>query len=225
MDTEADPETQVVYPILIQRVKLPEKLSKMQWIDFRKGVRNLKAIAQLLPQPEKMLKALSVRPTSSGQAAMPNIVIVLVDFLIIMGMVNLGSFFSYMLELTNLNIRLIVEYETMRVLQIIFFQLLCMVLSGWLLYFMVQALTERRGLFSSPLFLFLGIGVVSFLFIWQADLGVDLADIFLKYGIVSDAMFSVLPFMILVLGGVLVVIAILFRIKALRRWFPARARK
>lgn len=225
MDTEADPETQVVYPILIQRVKLPEKLSKMQWIDFRKGVRNLEAIAQLLPQPEKMLKALGVRPTSSGQAAMPNIVIVLVDFLIIMGMVNLGSFFSYMLELTNLNIRLIVEYETMRVLQIIFFQLLCMVLSGWLLYFMVQALTERRGLFSSPLFLFLGIGVVSFLFIWQADLGVDLADIFLKYGIVSDAMFSVLPFMILVLGGLLVVIAILFRIKALRRWFPARARK
>jgi len=221
-DTEADPEKQVVYPILIQRVKLPEKLSKMQWIDFRKGVRNLEAIAKLLPQPEKMLKAVGVRPTSSGQAAMPNIVIVLVDFLIILGMVNMGSFFSYMLELTNLNIRLVVEYESMRVLQIIFAQLLCLVLSGWLFYFMVKSLTERHGLFSSPLPLFLGFGVVAFLFTWQADLGVDLSDLFLRYGIVSDAMFSVMPFLLLILGSLPIVVAILFRIKALRHWLPAK---
>lgn len=224
-DTEADPEKQVVYPILLQRTKISEKLSKMQWIDFRKGVRNLEAIAQLLPQPEKMLKALGVRPTSSGQAAMPNIVAVLVDFFIIMGMVDLGSFFSYMLELTTLNTRLVVEYESMHVLQIIFLQLLCMVLSGWLLYFMVRSLTERRGLFSSPFILFLGFGIVSFLFTLQADLGIDLEDLFLKYGIVSETMFATLPFIFLVTGGILVLIAIIFRIKALRHWFPAKVKK
>jgi hypothetical protein len=223
-DTEADPEKQVVYPILVQRTRISEKLSQMQWIDFRKGVRNLEAIAQLLPQPEKMLAAIGVRPTGSGQAAMPNVVIVLVDFFIIMGMVNLGSFFSYMLELTHLNIPLIIQYESTSVTQVIALQLLCMVLSGWLLYFMSQSLTERRGLFSSPWMLALGVFAVFFFFTWEASLGISLDEIFIKYGVVSHTMFSVLPFTFLVTGGVLVIIAILFRIKTLRHWFPARGK-
>ncbi|MBI2333947.1 MAG: toll/interleukin-1 receptor domain-containing protein [Chloroflexi bacterium] len=221
-DTAADPEKQVVYPILIQRVKLPEKLSKVQWIDFRKGVRNLEAIAQLLPQPAKLLAALGVRPTSSGQTAMPNIVLALVDFLIIMGMVDLGSFIAYMLELTNLNLRLVAEYESFHLLQMIFMQLIGMVFSGWLIYFMVRSLSERYGWFAKPGAVFLGLVTVLGLFFWQFLLGEDLNAWLMKYGILSQTMFSAIPFIFMFFGGFIVGAMVLFRIKALRFWFPAK---
>ena len=221
-DTEADPEKQVVYPILIQRVKLPEKLSKVQWIDFRKGVRNLEAIAKLLPQPAKLLTALGVRPTSSGQAAMPNIVIALVDFLIIMGMVNLGSFFLNMLELTSLNLRLVAEYESFRVLWIIFMQLLSTVASGWLIYFMVRSLSDRIGWFTKPLALIFGFIVILLLFFWQLILGSNMNDLLLKYGIVAETLFYALPFIFMFTGLFIMIVLVLFRIKALRMWLPAK---
>lgn len=223
-DTEADPEKQVVYPILIQRVKLPEKLSKVQWIDFRKGVRNLEAIAQLLPQPAKLLTALGVRPTSSGQAAMPNIVIALVDFLIIMGMVDLGSFFLYMLELTSLNLRLVAEYESFRLLRMIFLQLIYTAASGWLIYFMVRSLSDRKGWFTRPLALSLGFFAVLLMFFWQLLLGADMNDLLLKYGIVAETIFYAMPFIFMFFGGFILIAMVLFRIKALRLWFPAKAK-
>lgn len=223
-DTEADPEKQVVYPILLQRTKISEKLSRMQWIDFRKGVRNLNAIAKLLPQPEKMLKAIGVRPTSSGQAAMPTVVLALVDFFIIIGMVEIGSFFAYMLELNNLNIRLIFEYESLRASQFIFAQFLCMVITGWLLYFMIRSLTERSGVFASPFVMPLGLGAVFFFFALQASLGIDLSELLLKYGVVAETMFSVLPLMILIVGGLFAVVMVLFQVRTLLHWFPARTK-
>lgn len=212
----------MVYPILIQRVKLPEKLSKVQWIDFRKGVRNLEAIAKLLPQPAKLLTALGVRPTSSGQTAMPNIVIALVDFLITMGMVNLGSFFLYMLELTSLNLRLVAEYESFRVLWIIFMQLLSTVASGWLIYFMVRSLSDRIGWFTKPLALIFGFIVILLLFFWQLILGSNMNDLLLKYGIVAETLFYALPFMLMFTGLFIVIVLVLFRIKALQMWLPAK---
>ena len=196
----------------------------MQWIDFRKGVRNLDAIAKLLPQPEKMLKAIGVRPTSSGQAAMPNVVLALVDFLIIIGMVEIGSFFAYMLELNNLNIRLIFEYESLRASQFIFAQFLCMVITGWLLYFMIRSLTERSGVFASPFVLPFGLGAVFFFFAFQASLGIDLSELLLNYGVVAETMFSILPFMILMVGGLFVAVMVLFQVRTLLHWFPARTK-
>jgi len=223
-NTEADPEKQVVYPVLIQRVKMPEKLSRMQWIDFRKGVRNLEAIAKLLPQPEKMLAAIGVRPSSS-QGAMPNIVLALVDFLIIMGMVNLGSFISYMLELSSLNIRLIVVYESAHVLWAIFVYLICMVLSGWLIYFMVQSLTQRHGRFASPAPLFFGMAAVLALFTGQGMLGDQINIVLQRYGIVFDSLFSYLPFLSMILGLFIVGAMTLIRFRTLRHWLPAKVGK
>lgn len=223
-DSEADPEDQVVYPILVQRAKVSEKLSQFQWIDFRKGVRNLEAIAQLLPQPEKMLAALGVRPASSGQGAMPNIVLALVDYLIIMGMVDLGAFFSYLLELGHSNLGLLLQRETGSTLWLIFQDVAAMLLSGALIYFMVGALTERRGRMASPWAILLGWVGVLCLFLWQGMLGDGLTALFERYGIVSEPLFSAVPFVLLVLGGVIVAVAALFNYKDLRRWFPARVK-
>ena len=223
-DTSADPETQVVYPILLQRTKISEKLSPMQWIDFRKGIRNLDVIAQLLPEPEKLLKALGVRPTTSGQAAMPNIVLAWVDFLIIIGMVNIGSILSYIIELMNLHLGFIIENEPLTMLQPIFLLFVSMVLVGWLIYFMVRGLSQRQGRMSSPVMLGLGFFAIFFLVTWQAVLGADLDFLVISYGIPSDAVFSVLPLFTFVFGMVILGLASLFNLRTLRCWFPARVK-
>jgi hypothetical protein len=223
-DTEADPEKQVVYPILVQRTKISEKLSQMQWIDFRKGVRNLEAIAQLLPQPAKMLAALGVRPTTGAQAAMPNIAIMLVDFLIIMGMVNVGSFLSYMWELAGLDLGMLFAQEPVPVYRVISLVFICMAISCCIIYLMVESLIERRGPFAAPLPFFLGFAAVSALFTWQALLGEELIALFMKYGVVSEPLFSSLPLLLLILGGLIVGTGVLFRYKTLRHWFPAKVK-
>lgn len=224
-DTKANPETQIVYPILLQRTKISEKLSPMQWIDFRKGIRNLDVIAQLLPEPEKLLRALGVRPTTSGQAAMPNIVLAWVDFLIILGMVNVGSIFSYIIELMNLHLGFIIENEPLAMLQPIFLLFFSMVLIIWLIYFMVRGLSQRQGRMSSPILLGLGFFAIFFLVSWQGVLGVNLDFLFISYGIPSDAVFSVLPFFTFVFGVAILGCASLFNLRTLRCWFPARAKQ
>ena len=71
-DTEAVPEKQMLFPILIQTNNdISEKLSRIQWIDFRPGVRGLDTIAQLLPDPKELLKALGMRPVSSQTVYSP----------------------------------------------------------------------------------------------------------------------------------------------------------
>jgi hypothetical protein len=194
----------------------------MQWIDFRKGVRNLEAIAQLLPQPQKMLAALGVRPTSGAESAMPNIVQTLVDYLIIMGMIEIGSFISYMLELISLDIGMIFEHHAARVTGVILSLFVCMIVSGGLIYFMVQALIQRRGRFASPGIFLLGLGSVFAIFTAQAFLGDILDSLFREYGIVSEALFAAVPFVLIVLGGFIVGLAAIFRRKELHRWFPAK---
>jgi hypothetical protein len=223
-DTEADPEKQIVYPILVQRTKISEKLSQMQWIDFRKGVRNLEAIAQLLPQPARMLAALGVRPTTGAQAAMPNIAIMLVDFLLIMGMMNLGSFVSYLFELAYLDLGMVFEQQPLDVYRALSLVFICMVLSGILIYAMAESLTERRGLFASPGAFLLGFVGVLVLFTWQALLGDELAALFREYGVVSEPLFGTLPLFLLIVGGVIVGVGVLLRYKTLRHWFPARVK-
>lgn len=223
-DTAADPEKQVVYPILVQRTKISEKLSQMQWIDFRKGVRNLEAIAQLLPEPAKMLTALGVRPTTGAQAAMPNIALALMNFLIIMAMVDFGSFISYMLELNHLGIGRLFKDQPVAVFSLISLAILCLLLSGGLIYWMVKSLTERRGPFASPLAFALGFIGIFVLFVWQTNLGAEMDFLFLQYNIESHALFSTLPFLFLIPGNLILGIAVLFRWKPLHRWFPSKAK-
>src|SRR5688572_11192624 len=66
--TEYDPERQVVYPVILQPVgDIDPTLQRIQWIDFRKGIRNVDKLAQLLPEPERLLKALAVPPTGTQE--------------------------------------------------------------------------------------------------------------------------------------------------------------
>lgn len=86
-----NPETQIVYPVLLQSTKeFDPKLQRIQWIDLRRGLKNLDALAQMLSEPTKILKALGTAPMGS-QTVLPPIIQVLVGYLITLGVFTIGS--------------------------------------------------------------------------------------------------------------------------------------
>ncbi|NJN80754.1 MAG: hypothetical protein HC797_09955, partial [Anaerolineales bacterium] len=51
-DSELDCEKHVVYPVILQsNDKISRQLSKVQWMDFRLGVRNLDVVGKLINEP------------------------------------------------------------------------------------------------------------------------------------------------------------------------------
>lgn len=223
-DTEADPEQQAVYPVLIQTALPSEKLSHVQWIDFRKGIRNLDALAQLLPQPENMLAALGVRPANGAQVITPGIITTMINFLLIIIIMGFGSLATYPIELLGSNLMDILGQNMVSIAGIIFQQALCMALAGVLIYFMVKALIGRQGwLASIPAFL-MAQGILFLLFGWQTYQVALMDDLFQSNGIVSKAVFASVPFIFYGVGLFFVNLFALFRFGDIRRWFPAKAK-
>jgi hypothetical protein len=89
--TQYDPEQQSVFPVLLQGGgAIDENLQRIQWIDFRSGTKNIDKVALLLPEPERMLKALAVAPTGS-QEVMPLGVNVLQYYFLLVGILGAGA--------------------------------------------------------------------------------------------------------------------------------------
>jgi hypothetical protein len=69
--TDLNPEERVVYPVLLQGASsIDPRLKMIQWIDFRRGIKNIKQFSLLLGEPTKLLKAIGV-PPSSQQVVLP----------------------------------------------------------------------------------------------------------------------------------------------------------
>jgi hypothetical protein len=205
-DTGADPERQTVFPVMIQTCNPAGKLSKVQWIDFRRGVRNLDAMAKLLPEPAKLLKALGVRPMGE-QLTLPPIIMGMYYFLTLLGIFILGSVFKSAWEFP----------ENLILTAVPVFVFLTLI--GVLLFFLTRALLNRKGRlagfvnFSIALVVF---GVLSFL------------QTFVPVIIVNDENFSLAdfyPVMAYTVGMTVMLIFLAFRYKDVRRWFPAKTGK
>ena len=203
-DTEADPENQTVFPVMIQTCNPADKLSKVQWIDFRRGVRNLNAMAKLLPEPAKLLKALGVRPVGN-QLTLPPIIMGMNYFLTLLGIFILGSIFKSAWEFPE---NLIITAAPV---------LIFLALIGVLLYFLIRALVNRKGRlagfvnFSIALVVF---GILSFL------------QTFVPLSMLPDDNFSLAdayPVMAYAVGMTVMLIFLAFRYRDVRRWFPAKA--
>ena len=96
--TSIDPERQVVFPIIIQDTVIEDAtLQRIQWIDFRRGLRNLKNLAMLLPEPAKLMKALGVVPIS-GQVVYPRIIQMLDYFLTLLAFFSVSVWIPLWLE-------------------------------------------------------------------------------------------------------------------------------
>jgi hypothetical protein len=89
--TQYDPDQQSVYPVLLQAVgDIDEKLQRIQWLDFRKGTKNIDKVALLLSEPQLMLKALAIAPTGT-QEIMPLGVNVLQYYFLLVGILGVGA--------------------------------------------------------------------------------------------------------------------------------------
>jgi len=219
-DTEADTAKQMVFPILIQfNNNISEKLSRIQWIDFRPGVRGLDTIAQLLPNPKELLKALGMRPVSSQTVYSP-LITAIYFFVILLAVINVGASLDYIFYSDILNYASDETFGS----TILSFVINLLLFSG-LTFFMVRGLTSRKGLFSSFRSIILGVIILGILLFWQSVLDGNILTEMEEAGIdLNEAgiSFSNLAFLIYFLG-IAVTGFVFFRNRQdIRNWFPAR---
>jgi hypothetical protein len=218
-DSEADPEKQVVFPVVVQtNENMAKKLSKIQWIDFRPGVRKLDAIAKLLDDPAELLKALGMRPVSSQTVYSP-IITTIYYFMVFLAVFTVGSSVEYFLGSGDS-----LEYLTDDTFGSIFIQLILhMVLFGILTFIMIRGVTKRTGWFSSFRSYIVGLVVIGIMLVWQVSLS-GTATVELESAGLEDttSIASVLPFIIYFVG-IFIMAFVFFRNKRdIQRWFPAR---
>lgn len=213
-DTEALPEKQMLFPILIQtNDNISKKLSRIQWIDFRPGVRGLDTIAQLLPNPKELLKALGMRPVSSQSVYSP-VITAFYYFIIFLTVVNIGSALHY----------IITPPDALLFSEVVEFAVNIALFCGFA-YFMVSGLTSRKGIFSSLghiLFGVVGLGLLTF---WQKDLDGRIISQMAEAGIDVDTIafsfVNVAEYVYLI--GIAAIGFVFFRNnRDAKRWFPAK---
>lgn len=219
-DSEALPQEQMVFPILVQtNENISEKLSKIQWIDFRPGVRGLDTIAQLLPNPRELLKALGMRPVSSQTVYSP-VITALYFFIILIAVINVGSSLDYVFA-SDAMWNASDESFTSTLIQ---FAINLILFSG-LAFFMIRGLTSRKGFFSSFRAIVAGIIILGILVLWQNALDGAILEEMANAGIDQSEIgisFTNLAIFVYFLGIALTGVVILRNRADIRNWFPAR---
>jgi hypothetical protein len=197
---------------MIQTCEPAEKLSKIQWIDFRGGVRNLDAMAKLLPDPAKLLRALGVRPTGN-QLTLPPIIMSMYYFLILLGIFILGSVFKNAWEYPQ-NFLLVLP-QTIIVLTLI----------GLLLYFTSRALIKRQGRLASFFNFSLALIAFGLLAFTQSFLPAFTSAGNTYYSESNKfSLAEAYPILAYVVGILVLGIFLIFRYRDVRRWFPAKGK-
>jgi len=222
-DSNANPEEQVVFPVILQTSEtISQNLSKVQWIDLRTGVRGLDAIAQLLPEPAKLLQALGNRPRGN-QLILPTPIMAMMYFLIVLGVFALGAFFQFFFGLAASD----VSSETFGNAfgPALFPFLLSIILAGFLLFNMARSLVQRRGRLASFRNFTIALGVLGLLLLGEAILGEIVFETLASYEPKINelaANVTLFPFFIYALGGMIMTVFLFTRRKDIMLWFPAR---
>jgi hypothetical protein len=222
-NTVADLEKQVVFPIILQtNDKIDQNLSRVQWIDLRNGVSGLDAIAELLPEPAQLLKALGNRPRGN-QLILPTPIMAMMYFLMVLGIFALGGFFQYFFSLAISDISPESFGNAFGPTLIPF--LLSLIFAGILLVSMVRSLVQRRGRLASFRNFTLALAVLGGLLFSEMILGELVKEAFMAQEphfneLAANVTFF--PFLIYVLGGIIMGIFLLTRRKDIMLWFPAK---
>jgi hypothetical protein len=218
-NTKASSNKQVLFPVIIQwNDNISKDLSKLQWIDFRSGVRGMDTIAQLLPNPKELLKALGMRPVSS-LSVYPPMIMALYYFAITLTVIFVGAVIDYVFFSGVLSI-LEPESYTLILGELIvgglFFSALC--------YFMVRGLLSRTGWFAKfPVFL-VGLVMQGLLMAGLTKIESVVATAALDAGIEVGVSFTTFGDMISVIGLAVLVLIYLKNRLDISRWFPASAK-
>jgi hypothetical protein len=218
-ETEADFEKQVVFPVMLQyNEDIAPQLLKIQWIDFRPGVRKLEAIAKLLDNPKELLKALGMRPVCSQTVYSP-IVTTIYYFMVYLTAFTVGSAFKYFFSsidaLVNLSDATLSSVFYGLILQVILFCVLTI--------FILRGVTTRKGWFASFSMLVLCLIGVGALLIWQLTMatnaGIELES---TTGTDTTTLAAYLPFFIYFIGIIAMIVVFFRNRRDIQRWFPAR---
>jgi hypothetical protein len=217
-DTSADPQKQVVFPVILQtNNSIPPKLSKVQWIDFRGGVRHLNDIAELLPNPSDLLKALGIRPMGN-EMVLPTVIMYTRYFIFLLTILTFGSWLPYINQLGK---EVFLEEDWTIVLQFA----ISLLLLGVIAFLMIRSLIHRRGWFADFRFFLGGIVALGLLILWQSLLNyaflqrVNLNPDDIR-GLSADY-----PGWIYGIGTLIIAIFMVVKRRDLQRWFPAKSKK
>lgn len=222
-DTSADPENQIIFPVLLQTVEPSRKLSKIQWVDFRSGVRNLDAMAQMLPEPAKLLAALGIRPLGN-QLVLPAVIMTMRYFVLLLGVFTAGAILNYLGDFYDAGFDLVLGNEGAGGILLSFIGNLLSI--GLLTYFLVRHLVARKGLFASARNFVLGLGGMGILVLNL--IGVDLRVMDALYAMGEEPETSIaatFPLTMFFVGGIGLAIYMFIRRQDVRRWFPANVKK
>lgn len=216
-DTEANPVKQIVFPVMIQgNDKISSILSKVQWIDFRPGVKGLNRLSQLLPNPTALLKALGMRPVSS-LSVYPPMITALLYFIVLIAVINIGAVIDY---LFFSGITQFLDSESVGL--IVFTLIGSVLIFAGLSFFMAKGLITRTGIFSNMKLFIIGLVILGLLMfgivqfdnyiysILVEEAGIDIGFTFTYFGT------------IIYLIGVALLVFVYFRNRLdMKRWFPS----
>jgi hypothetical protein len=220
-DTEANPQEQVVYPVYIQTADIKSKdLRRIQWIDFRNGVRDLHEIAQLLPDPAKLLKALGIRPMGR-QLVLPSVIQYLMYFIIALAIFTVGSWLPFLVQY----LPDILDFSDADVpLVLLAINLIVFVALSVLMF---RALIRRKGWPSSVKSQIMSMLVLGGLVLWQLGLGDWVAEALGTFDVPDDfrGFSSFFPPVIYFVGNFIMLIFSLRKRREINRWFPSKVKK
>ncbi len=212
--TRFDPERQAVYPVLLQSVaEIDPVLARLQWIDFRNGLRNLHKLAQLLPDPQRLLKALAIAPVGS-QTVYPPVVAFWLGYAVLSGVITGGSLlvmlFGFFGTITSQGLTLNLFFSVIAsFMDVVFLELA--------IFWVVRALGGRRG-GAAALYPILVIYLFQVLNVELISLRESINNSSLSLGLVV----SIYNLGIFLGGGLLALLYALVRWQDLWRWLPRR---
>ncbi|MGD1855555.1 MAG: hypothetical protein ACFB2W_15030 [Leptolyngbyaceae cyanobacterium] len=227
--TTYSPEKHIIFPVLLQSIEdIDSKLSPIQWVDFRRGLRNLRYFCMLLPNPTKMLSALGIVPMGR-QVVLPPVIQILSYFLVLsIGLMVGGTGLSVI----ALGVLLESSTEVVTVVSMI----VTMLASVFLTMSARKALLSRQGQlatfrnFALSLVGLVSLWIVQFLIVavatpigWEEELLIDLsfAD---KLNHAAGLIQSVLAAIVL-MGLTVCFILSLWHWKDLYRWMPRKVKR
>ena len=220
MDTEANPEKQVVFPVLMQTVQPSQKLCKIQWVDFRSGVRNLDAMAQLLPEPAKLLAALGIRPLGN-QLVLPAVISSMRYFVLLLGVFTAGAILNYLGDFYDAGFDMVLNDDGAG--GILFGFLWSLLFLGGLTYFMVRHLVARKGFFASLLTFSLGLLGMGIAVLSLSGVDARVMDALEAMGESPEtSIAATFPLTMFFVGGIALVIYMFVRRADVRRWLRSK---
>ncbi len=215
-DTVYDTEHQVVYPIILQDVvDLPRPLQRLQWMDYRRGLRNVPALARLLHDPRRLLDVLGSVPLGN-QAVTPYMVQMILFVLALVGMFTVAGWLPAVLFVG----RQLAEHAQLSLFLLFHVPVLAATLA--MVYFSSRALQNRRGWLASWPGLVLTF-VVLLLTAWLGYTGVGFLAELVGPTMHAGGIGPVLGPITFALGAVVIFVMLPFLWRDLHRWMPAKA--